>query len=133
VPFSLRDGTEGPELSANVRAFLFSTIAIGAACLWVDLVPFHRSDTTRFLTYFVMAVLAAGLRVSLPTFSGTLSINFLFVLIGLVHLTRSELVTMGATAAVVQCLIARDRSPGLIKILFNLSVSAIAIHIATAI
>jgi len=133
VPFSLRDGSEGTELSANVRAFLFCTIAIGAVCLWMDLIPFHRSDTTRFLTYFVMAVLAAGLRVSLPTFSGTLSINFLFVLIGLVHLTRSELVTMGATAAVVQCLIARDRSPGIIKILFNLSVSAIAIHIATAI
>jgi len=131
VLFPHREGTDEPVYAPNVRAFLTSTIAIGGLCLWFDLIPFQTSDITRFLTYFVMAVLAAGLRVSLPTVSGTLSINFLFVLIGLVHLTRSELVTMAGVSAVVQCLLARDREPDLPKVLFNLSISAIAIHIAT--
>lgn len=129
--FPHREGTDEPVYAPNVRAFLTSTIAIGGLCLWLDLIPFQTSDITRFLTYFVMAVLAAGLRVSLPTVSGTLSINFLFILIGLVHLTRSELVTMAGVSAVVQCLLARDRAPDLPKVLFNLSISAIAIHIAT--
>jgi diguanylate cyclase (GGDEF)-like protein/putative nucleotidyltransferase with HDIG domain len=99
----------------------------------MDLIPFQTSDVTQFLTYFVMAALAAGLRVHLPTFSGTLSINFLFILIGLVHLTRSELVVLGGAAAVIQCLLARDRKPSITKILFNLSVAAISIHLASAI
>ncbi|HEU0124322.1 MAG TPA: HD domain-containing phosphohydrolase [Bryobacteraceae bacterium] len=99
-------------------------------CLWADLFPFHSSDVTRFLTYFVMAVLATGLRVSLPTYSGTLSIHFLFLLIGLVHLTRSELAVMGGTSAVLQCLLARDRAPTATKTLFNLAISVLAIHAA---
>lgn len=131
--FPKREGTDEPLYAGNVRAFLLATMAIGGTCLWLDLVPFEASDLTRFLTYFVMAVLAAGLRVSLPTVTGTLSINFLFILIGLVHLTRSELIVMGGTAAVIQCLLARDRAPDLAKVLFNLSVSAIAIHTATGV
>lgn len=131
--FQSRDATGQPQYAPQVRAFLGATIAIGACCLWIDLIPFDRSDTTRFLTYFVMAAMAAGLRVSMPTYSGTLSINFLFVLIGLVHLTLSELVVLGGAAAVIQCLLSRERFPDLRKILFNLSVSTIAIHCASII
>ncbi len=74
-----------------MRVFVGAVIAIGALCLWIDLIPFDTSDPTQFLPYFVMSALAAGLRVSMSTYRGTLSINFLFVLIGLVHLTLSEL------------------------------------------
>ena len=129
--FPFREATETPNENANLRAFLGATIAIGATCLWIDLIPFETSDTIRFLTYFVMAALAAGLRVSMPTSSGTLSINFLFVLIGLVHLTRTELVILGGTSTVIQCMLARQRSPEPRKVLFNLAVSIIAIHISS--
>jgi diguanylate cyclase (GGDEF)-like protein/putative nucleotidyltransferase with HDIG domain len=131
VQFQSRDVTAEPLYSPIMRAYLGTTIALGAVCLWIDLVPFNTSDTTQFLTYFVMAALAAGLRVSMPTYSGTLSINFLFVLIGLVHLTRSELVVLGGTAALIQCLLSRGRFPDAPKILFNLAVSTIAIHVAS--
>ncbi len=127
---SNREGTESAVYTANTRVFLHATIAIGATCLWLDLIPFETSDALQFLTYFIMSALAAGLRVSLPTFSGTLSINFLFVLIGLVHLTLSELVVLGGASAVIQCLLARDRAPNATKVLFNLAVSAVSIHIA---
>lgn len=133
MQFQSRDATELPLYTPQMRVFLGTTIAIGTICLWIDLVPFDTSDTTQFLTYFVMAALAAGLRVNMPTYSGTLSINFLFVLIGLVHLTRSELVVLGGTAALIQCLLSRDRFPDPPKILFNLAVSTIAIHVASVI
>ena len=131
MSISYRDRSEAPPYSGKVRAFLYSIVAIGATCMWIDLIPFQTSDTTRFLTYFVMAALAAGLRVSLPTVSGTLSINFLFILIGLVHLTRAELVVLAGGAAVIQCLFASDRSPNLLKVMFNLSVAAISVHLST--
>lgn len=129
--FPYREAAERPAEHANLGVFLGATIAIGATCLWLDLYPFETSDTLRFLTYFVMSVLAAGLKVSMPTASGTLSINFLFVLIGLVHLTRTELVILGGTATVIQCVLARQRAPEPRKILFNLAVSIIAIHISS--
>ena len=131
--FQSREAIEKLRYTPKVRVFLGGAIAIGATCLWIDLIPFHTSDTTRFLTYFVMSALAAGLRVSMPTYSGTLSINYLFVLIGLVHLTLSELVVLGGAAAVIQCLMSRERFPDLPKILFNLAVSTIAIHLSSII
>ena len=131
--FQSREAIEKLRSTPKVRVFLGATIAIGATCLWIDLIPFNTSDSTRFLTYFVMSALAAGLRVSMPTYSGTLSINYLFVLIGLVHLTLSELVVLGGAAAVIQCLLSRERFPDLPKILFNLAVSTIAIHVSSII
>jgi len=131
VQFQIRDATEPTLYTPLMRLYLGITIAIGAVYLYIDLVPFHPSDTTQFLTYFVMSALAAGLRVSMPTYSGTLSINFLFVLIGLVHLTRSELVILGGAATLIQCLSSRGRFPDPPKILFNLAVSTIAVHIAS--
>ena len=131
MQFQSRDATEPTLYTPLLRLYLGMTIAIGAVYLYIDLVPFHSSDTTQFLTYFVMSALAAGLRVSMPTYSGTLSINFLFVLIGLVHLTRSELVILGGAATVIQCLLTRSRLPDPPKILFNLAVSTIAVHVAS--
>lgn len=113
-----------------MRVFVGAVIAIGALCLWIDLIPFDTSDPTQFLPYFVMSALAAGLRVSMSTYRGTLPINFLFVWIGLVHLTLSELVVIGGAAAVIQCLLSRERRPDAPKILFNLAVSTVAVPVA---
>jgi diguanylate cyclase (GGDEF)-like protein/putative nucleotidyltransferase with HDIG domain len=128
--FPFRASAEERETKVNVRAFVRSTIAIGATCLLLDLFPFETTDPLRFLTYFVMSALAAGLRVSLPTVSGTLSINFLFVLIGFVHLSRSETIILGCTAAVIQCMSIPERTGRLSRALFNMSVTAIAIHVS---
>ena len=130
MPYQTRDETEQLPYTPIMRVFVGAVIAIGALCLWIDLIPFDTSDPTQFLTYFVMSALAAGLRVSMSTYRGTLSINFLFVLIGLVHLTLSELVVIGGAAAVIQCLLSRERRPDMPKILFNLAVSTVAVHVA---
>jgi diguanylate cyclase (GGDEF)-like protein/putative nucleotidyltransferase with HDIG domain len=132
VQFLFRNSGTEPEYPAAARLFLSATITIGMIGLLASLVPFQVSDWPRFLSYSVLAVFASGLRVSLPTLSGTLSINFLFVLIGLLELTLSEMVAMGTVMTLAQCVMAKDRGPTTVKVLFNVSVTTIAI-IATAI
>ena len=46
-------------------------------------VPFESENPVRYACFLVAAIVAAGIRLSLPTVTGTLSVNFVFVLIGL--------------------------------------------------
>lgn len=117
---------------AHARRFIVLTTILGAAGLIHGLTHYQTTDMVRFLSYFTLAVLAAGLRVGLPTISGTLSINFLFILIGLVELSLSELLVMSTVVTIIQCLIARERRPTTVKVVFNVAVSVVAIYSARA-
>src|SRR5882724_10649510 len=63
------------------------TAFLGAVVLAVSLAGWDSPDLVRFLAFFGIAVLASGMRISVPGLTGTLSLTFLFVLFGLVELT----------------------------------------------
>ena len=90
----------------NTRAniFIYPIATIGLFALVLGILPISPQDPIRFGCYCFLAILASGLRVSLPAISGTLSINFLFILIGMVQLSLPETLLMGATMTLVQCL-----------------------------
>ncbi len=87
----------------------------------------HASDTLQFACYLILTAVASGLKVVLPGFEGTVSVNFVFFLLGLCNLTLPETLALGITAAVVQCYWNATRRMHLVHFLFNLSQVAIAI------
>lgn len=108
--------------------FIFPVAAIGLAALALGIVPIDPKDPVRFGCYCFLAILASGLRVSLPAITGTLSINFLFILIGLVQLGLPETLLMGATMTLVQCLRpGSGKKPSIRQVLFNVATVGIAI------
>src|SRR6266568_548060 len=60
------------------------------AALKVGLDPWRSHDAVRFICYFLISALASGCKVNLPGVTGTMSVNFLFILIGIVELTLPE-------------------------------------------
>ncbi len=117
-------------IKTNKKAdfFIYPIGVIGLAGLLSGILPIQPQDPVRFACYCFLAILASGLRVSLPAISGTLSINFLFILIGLVQLSLSETLVLGATMTMVQCL---RPTPGkqiqTRQIVFNVATISIAI------
>ena len=101
-----------------------TTIGLGA--LFLGLFPFHSTDFLKFLCHATLAVLAACFRVSLPTITGTLTINFLFILVGIVELSLSETLFIASLMTGLQCALAQDRRPTWLKGLFNVAVVSIA-------
>lgn len=121
------EGNTPSEYTPRARALIAAMVVTGMSALFLGILQFESSEPVRFLSYLVLAVLAAGLRVDLPTLSGTLSINFLFILIGLVELTLSEVLVIGTAMTLVQCLLPQPRRPIFVKTIFNVSVVVLAI------
>jgi len=68
----------------------------------------------RYFSYLLLAVLASTLKVRLPGLTGTMSVNFLFILIGIADLTLAETLAMGCAATVIQCVWRAKRRPRLV-------------------
>src|SRR5213080_2155597 len=90
-------------MSNRAKAFIGMVVLAGTAILAVGSLGFHSADPARFLGYLAVALFASILKVSLPGITGTMSVNFLFILIGIVELTLPETMLIAWTATVFQC------------------------------
>ncbi len=118
--------------STPMRAILFVvlTAACGASVLLTAFWHWNSSDPLRFFCYLAIAMLAAAMRVKLPGMDSTMSVHFLFVLLGILELSLPETLAIGCAAALVQSLWKTKRRPEAIKVVFNvISMSANAICI----
>src|SRR2546427_7487392 len=88
----------------------------------------YEQNIAQFICYLLIAILAARLKVHLPGITGTMSVNFLFILLGVLELSLPETLILGSAAVVVQCFY-RDR-PSPIQVTFNLCGIAFATAVA---
>src|SRR6202035_4437564 len=70
--------------------------------------------------------MASGCKVNLPGVTGTMSVNFLFILIGIVELRLPETMLIAWAATLFQCFWRSKSRPMPVQILFNVSNVAIA-------
>ena len=111
----------------RVRLFVTLVCACGVACLATGLYPWHSSDLVQFLCYLVLTAIASGLKVILPGFEATVSVNFIFFLLAVCNLSLPEALALGATAALVQCYWKATQRLRLVHFGFNLSQVTLAI------
>lgn len=76
---------------------------LGTICIVRGMYPWHSSDAVQFGCYLLLTAIASGLKVVLPGFEATVSVNFIFFLLAICNLSLSEALTVGITATVVQC------------------------------
>jgi putative nucleotidyltransferase with HDIG domain len=86
----------------------------------------------QFGCYLLLTAIASGLKVILPGFEATVSVNFVFFLLAISNLSLSEALALGATATVVQCYWRATRRMRLVHFGFNLSQVMMAITAAYA-
>jgi diguanylate cyclase (GGDEF)-like protein/putative nucleotidyltransferase with HDIG domain len=113
------------EMSAVPRAYIAVVVTFGMVVLTYTVLHGKSQNPLKFLCYLVIALAASRLKVNLPGITGTMSVNFLFLLLGVLELSFSETMALGCAAVVVQCL-GRDR-PVPVQVAFNVCSTALAI------
>src|SRR6266403_656899 len=123
-PQSWRDMTAAP------RFFIAVVVLCGTSVLTYSVLHGRSENPLKFFCYLVIALAASRLKVNLPGITGTMSVNFLFLLLGVLELSLAETMALGCAAVVVQCF-DRDR-PIPIQVAFNVSSTALAIAVTFA-
>ena len=112
---------ETERLSTQTKLFVGITASVGVVMLGFALLHWQSHDLLRFLCYLAVAVLASGLKVQLPGIDGTMSVNFLFILLGVLELSLSETLLIGCTATLVQSVWQARNRLDPVKVLFNVA------------
>jgi diguanylate cyclase (GGDEF)-like protein/putative nucleotidyltransferase with HDIG domain len=106
-----------------------SLIVISGAAIFVHGALYVSSrNIAEFICYLGIAVLSAKLKVNLPGITGTLSVNFLFILIGVLELSFSETLFLGAVAMIAQGFYPERLRP--IQVTFNVCAGAVSTALA---
>ena len=112
-------------MSLGARLYVGVIVALGTAVLAVGAMHPTSHQPMKFLCYLLVAVLASRLKVNLPGITGTMSVNFLFILLGILELSFAETLALGCAAILTQCFY-RDR-PNAVQVVFNTCATAFAI------
>jgi putative nucleotidyltransferase with HDIG domain len=107
--------------SIGARAFIAAMAVAACACFVPAFFHWQSSDSIKFICYLVAAALASSLKVSLPGIEGTLSVNFLFTLLGILELSFPETLLMGLASTLAQFYWKPTRQVKLVQLVFNLS------------
>jgi len=112
---------ETNELSIQTKAFIGITACLGVVVMAYAFLHWQSHDVMRFVCYLAVAILASGLKVQLPGIDGTMSVNFLFILLGVLELSLPETLVIGCTATLVQSVWQARKRLDPVKVLFNVA------------
>jgi diguanylate cyclase (GGDEF)-like protein/putative nucleotidyltransferase with HDIG domain len=115
-------------LSGWAKLFIGTVIIAGTAVLIYGGIHQTSKNIAQFICYLGIAILASRLKVNLPGITGTLSVNFLFILIGVLELSFTETLILGAVSMLAQCLY--PERPEAIQVTFNVCAGAISTALA---
>src|SRR5512143_1821272 len=116
------------DMTATAKVFISLVVVAGTGALLYGAINPSSRNISKFVCYLLVALLASRLKVHLPGITGTMSVNFLFILLGILELSFAETLALGSIAIMVQCFY-HDR-PSAIQVTFNICASAISIAIA---
>ena len=115
-------------MSLSARLYVGIIVVLGSSVLVVGAMHPVSHQFAKFLCYLVVAVAASRLKVNLPGITGTMSVNFLFILLGILELSFAETLALGCAAILTQCFY-RDR-PRAVQVIFNTCATLFAIALA---
>ena len=118
-------------MSAKAKLYIAAIILLGAVAALHCLVHWEFNEPLRFCAYLLIALPASGLKVRLPGITGTLSVSFFFILVGLLELSLPQTLALAWSSVLVQQLWHSRCRPMVAQALFNvgnISVATVAAH-----
>ncbi|MCX6620895.1 MAG: diguanylate cyclase [Acidobacteria bacterium] len=126
-----KSGTRGAqselEMSLKAKLHIASILFLGLSAFIVGVHRWDSHEPVKYFFYLLIALLSSGMKIRLPGVSGSMSANFLFILIGLVELSLGETVVMACVATALQTLWQLKPRPKLVEVLFNVASMAVAV------
>src|SRR5690242_21525369 len=108
-----------------VRAFIAAMSLAASLSLFYGFAHWHSSDPVKFGAYLLAALFASSLKVTLPGIDGTLSVNFLFTLLGILELSLPETLLIGLVSTLAQFYWRPSRKLKAVQLIFNVSQVAV--------
>ena len=78
----------------GAQVFIAAMAVAALGCFCVALTHWQSTDPLKFLCYLAVALLASSLKIKLPGINGTMSVNFLFILLGVLEMSFAETLVM---------------------------------------
>lgn len=119
--------TETEPMMLPARLYIGVVVGGGMWAVFHALSLWQSDDIFRFICYLIVAVAVSVLKVNIPGFKGTLSVNFLFILIGVSELSLAETMVLGCLGTLAQCVWKSRQPVKPIRVLFSVAGMAIAI------
>lgn len=116
----------GPSLPVGAKIYVGIVFAGGATVLGFAVTHWDSEDLLKFICYLLIALLASSMKVRLPGMETTMSVHFLFVLLGALELSLPETLVIGSSGVLAQCVWKTKEPPQALKVSFNVSSSLIA-------
>ena len=107
--------------SNGARAFIAGLALAGLIIFAFAFAHWHTTDSVKFVSYLVAALLASALKVGLPGIEGTLSVNFIFTQLGILELSLPETLLIGLAGTLGQFYWRPARQLKPIQLIFNVS------------
>src|SRR6266571_1364125 len=106
-------------MPSQARAYIAVIAAVATTVLTVVAARWNPENLGRFFLFFALAMVASAMKIRLPGFKTTISINFVFILIGIALFSFGETALMGLGGALVQSLWKTQSRPKPVQVLFN--------------
>jgi len=107
-------------MKLRTKALVFLAVAGGIANL-CSILEHPAHQWLRFFVYLAAILLSSGMKVGLPKSEGTMSLNFPFILLGILQLSPLQTVCLATCSVIAQCRIRVIRPFTLVQILFNVA------------
>jgi diguanylate cyclase (GGDEF)-like protein/putative nucleotidyltransferase with HDIG domain len=113
--------------STKANVLIAVMLGLGSLITVRALLHWQSENPARFICYSVLALMSSGMKVKLPSIDGSMSVVFMFTLIGIGELSFAETLAMIIGATLIQCFWHAEHRPRPVQIVFNLSSIAVAI------
>jgi diguanylate cyclase (GGDEF)-like protein/putative nucleotidyltransferase with HDIG domain len=117
-------------LPVKAQIYIGTVCTSGALMVGIALCQWKPENLTHALCFLVVSAMASALKVALPTITGTMSVNFLFILIGIVELDLPSTLIIGCTGSLIQCLWKSRTRPKPFQVIFNTGAMAISVAVS---
>ena len=113
-------------MSRQAKVYVTLTVTLGVIILQHAPSAIHPSGAVRFLFYLAAAAITSRLQVRLPGITGTLSVNFFFIIMGIQELDLRQVLGIACAGAIGQMLWRSRKWPRPVRLVFNLASVTVA-------
>jgi putative nucleotidyltransferase with HDIG domain len=113
----------------HVRWIIVFEVAAGVGSLALCH-AYPGREWLHFLVYTAAVLASSGMKIELPKTNGTMSVNFPFILLGIVQLSPLQAVALAVASVLAQCRFKVIEAFTLVQILFNISNVTVATVLA---
>ncbi len=113
-------------VSLRARAYIILTATVAVLILQHAMGQPPPADSVRYVAYLVCAVLTSRLKVRLPGITGTMSVNFFFIMLAIIELDLQPVLVITCAGTLGQMLWRASKKPRAVQVVFNLASVTVA-------